>query len=50
MSGYSADVAGRELNLEEGQIFIQKPASREELLSSVRESLGNSTSQVGLAN
>jgi CheY-like chemotaxis protein len=50
MSGYSADVAGKELNLEAGQIFIQKPASREELLSSVRESLGNPTSQVGLAN
>ena len=50
MSGYSADVAGRELNLEDGQNFIQKPASREKLLATVRDSLGKSSRHIGLAN
>ncbi len=39
MSGYSADIAGRELSLKEGQNFIQKPASRDQLLEIVRSSL-----------
>ncbi|HEY1170792.1 MAG TPA: PAS domain S-box protein [Verrucomicrobiae bacterium] len=38
-SGYSADVAGRELILEEGQNFIQKPSSPHILLSTIRRSL-----------
>ena len=38
-SGYSADIAGRELTLQEGQNFIQKPASPQQLLETVRRSL-----------
>jgi CheY-like chemotaxis protein len=38
-SGYSADVAGRELNLQTGQNFIQKPCSTTRLLGAVRLSL-----------
>ncbi|MCL4157604.1 UNVERIFIED_CONTAM: hypothetical protein GTU68_050833 [Idotea baltica] len=39
MSGYSADVAGKELVLEEGQNFIQKPAAITNVLEIVRHSL-----------
>jgi DNA-binding NtrC family response regulator len=39
ISGYSADVAGRELSLQEGQNFIQKPFSPQRLLETVRQSL-----------
>jgi two-component system, cell cycle sensor histidine kinase and response regulator CckA len=35
-SGYSADIAGLELSLQEGQNFIQKPSSPEQLLETVR--------------
>ncbi|MCD6048957.1 MAG: multi-sensor hybrid histidine kinase, partial [Verrucomicrobia bacterium] len=38
-SGYSADIAGRELALAEGQNFIQKPAPPHKLLETVRHSL-----------
>jgi two-component system, cell cycle sensor histidine kinase and response regulator CckA len=38
-SGYSADIAGRELSLEEGRNFIEKPSSPQQLLRAVRRSL-----------
>jgi CheY-like chemotaxis protein len=38
-SGYSAEVAGRELSLQTGQNFIQKPCSTARLLGAVRLSL-----------
>jgi PAS domain S-box-containing protein len=38
-SGYSVDIAGRELTLEIGQNFIQKPSSPEHLLRTVRRCL-----------
>lgn len=39
ISGYSADIAGRELNLEEGQNFVQKPCSPRTMLEIVRKCL-----------
>ena len=39
MSGYSPDMAGRELNLAPGQDFIQKPCSSQQLLAAVRSAL-----------
>ena len=39
MSGYSADMAGRELTLHAGQDFIQKPYSSQQLLEAVRNAL-----------
>jgi CheY-like chemotaxis protein len=38
-SGYSGDVAGRELLLREGWNFLQKPYSRQQLLETVRRAL-----------
>lgn len=38
-SGYSVDIAGRELTLQAGQNFIQKPVSPSHLLEFVRECL-----------
>jgi CheY-like chemotaxis protein len=38
-SGYSADIAGRELTLEEGQNFLQKPCPPDEILATIRRSL-----------
>ncbi len=38
-SGYSADIAGKELALEEGQNFIQKPSTSQQLLAVIRHSL-----------
>jgi PAS domain S-box-containing protein len=38
-SGYSADTAGRELSLQEGRNFLQKPFSRPQLLEIVRDVL-----------
>jgi PAS domain S-box-containing protein len=38
-SGYSADTAGRELSLQEGRDFLQKPFSRQQLLELVRDAL-----------
>jgi PAS domain S-box-containing protein len=38
-SGYSADIAGRELTLQVGQNFIQKPSSPQEILKMVRHCL-----------
>ncbi len=38
-SGYSADMAGRELTLQAGQKFIQKPAPPHHLLEAIRQSL-----------
>jgi CheY-like chemotaxis protein len=38
-SGYSGDVAGRQLHLQEGENFIQKPSSPQHLLDTVRRCL-----------
>ena len=38
-SGYSAEIAGRELALQEGQNFLQKPASAPHILETVRRCL-----------
>ena len=38
-SGYSADIGGRELCLQEGQNFIQKPSPPQQLLETVRQCL-----------
>jgi PAS domain S-box-containing protein len=38
-SGYSADIAGRELVLQEGQNFIQKPCLPNQILDTVRQCL-----------
>jgi PAS domain S-box-containing protein len=38
-SGYSAEIAGRELTLQPGHRFLQKPAAPAELLEAVRECL-----------
>jgi len=38
-SGYSAEIAGRELKLGASQVFLQKPCSREQLLEAVRNCL-----------
>ena len=38
-SGYSADVAGRELMLREGENFVQKPYTPQKVLETVRRSL-----------
>jgi CheY-like chemotaxis protein len=38
-SGYSAEIAGRELILQEGQNFLQKPARPKQLLETVRRIL-----------
>ena len=38
-SGYSADFAGRELSLNDGQSFLQKPATPKEMLDAVRPAL-----------
>lgn len=38
-SGYSAEIAGRELALQPGQNFIQKPAAPRELLETIRRCL-----------
>ncbi|MEZ5293156.1 MAG: PAS domain-containing protein [Vicinamibacterales bacterium] len=38
-SGYSADVAGRDFELKEGQNFLQKPFSPPQLLQAVRQAL-----------
>ena len=38
-SGYSADIAGGQLHLQEGQNFIQKPSSPQQLLETVRRCL-----------
>ncbi len=38
-SGYSADFAGRELSLRDGQSFLQKPTAPKEILNAVRRSL-----------
>jgi CheY-like chemotaxis protein len=39
ISGYSADIAGRELVLQEGQNFLQKPCLADHILETVRKSL-----------
>jgi CheY-like chemotaxis protein len=38
-SGYSADIAGGQLHLQEGQNFIQKPSSPQQVLETVRRCL-----------
>jgi PAS domain S-box-containing protein len=40
-SGYSADIAGGHLHLQEGQNFVQKPSSPQQLLETVRRCLDN---------
>jgi CheY-like chemotaxis protein len=44
-SGYSGDIAGRELCLQAGQNFIQKPASPYQLLETVRRCLDSPASE-----
>jgi PAS domain S-box-containing protein len=39
VSGYSADTAGREFELHQGEVFIQKPFATEHLLEAVRRCL-----------
>jgi PAS domain S-box-containing protein len=39
ISGYSAEIAGRELVLQEGQNFLQKPCPSDRILETVRKSL-----------
>lgn len=43
-SGYSAEMAGRELSLGAGQDFIQKPATANQILETVRRCLDGATS------
>ena len=38
-SGYSGEIAGRELELRSGENFLQKPVPPEQLLNTVRENL-----------
>jgi len=38
-SGYSADIAGRDIALQEGQKFIQKPSPPNHILETIRQSL-----------
>jgi FixJ family two-component response regulator len=38
-SGYSVEIAGRELKLEAGQDFIQKPSDPDHLLEAIRNCL-----------
>jgi two-component system, cell cycle sensor histidine kinase and response regulator CckA len=38
-SGYSGDIAGRELSLRSGENFLQKPCTADQLLAAVRRSL-----------
>jgi two-component system cell cycle sensor histidine kinase/response regulator CckA len=40
-SGYSPEIAGRELTLKPGQNFIPKPSRPQELLETVRHCLDN---------
>ena len=42
-SGYSAEMAGRELSLGAGQDFIQKPATANQILETVRRCLDGAT-------
>ena len=49
MSGYSADMVGRELHLQPGQDFIQKPYSSQQLLETVRNSLDRNQAPAGAA-
>ncbi|MDF1740929.1 MAG: PAS domain S-box protein [Verrucomicrobiales bacterium] len=46
ISGYSADIAGRELKLQEGQNFIQKPCSPRNMLKIVRKVLDEKVSHL----
>jgi hypothetical protein len=39
-SGYSVEMAGRELHLRPGEKFIQKPYNPDDLLKILRETLG----------
>jgi len=39
MSGYSAEIAGRELNLRAGMLFMQKPMASDVLLATIRRCL-----------
>ena len=39
VSGYSADIAGKEFNIQAGEVFIQKPFESPVLLEKVRQCL-----------
>jgi CheY-like chemotaxis protein len=39
MSGYSVEIAGRELELRSGENFVQKPFTPDQLLQTLRQSL-----------
>ena len=49
-SGYSADIAGGQLHLQEGQNFIQKPSSPKQLLQTVRRCLDSAANGDSLEN
>ncbi len=44
MSGFSPDIAGRDLELQPGEAFIQKPFMPNELLRVISASLGSRSS------
>jgi FixJ family two-component response regulator len=46
ISGYSPDIAGRELVLQAGQNFIQKPTSPQHLRETVRQCLDGQPPQL----
>ncbi len=39
ISGYSAEIAGKELQLRDGEAFIQKPFATDHLLATIRQCL-----------
>jgi PAS domain S-box-containing protein len=41
-SGYSAEIAGRDFQLQPGEAFLQKPCTMEHLLDTIRQCLDNS--------
>jgi PAS domain S-box-containing protein len=47
-SGYSAEIAGRELRLDGGELFVQKPCSPDDLLKDVRNCLDGAVAGAGV--
>jgi PAS domain S-box-containing protein len=41
ISGYSAEIAGKDLEVHAGELFLQKPCSQNQLLDAVRRALGH---------
>jgi len=39
MSGYSAEIAGREIELRPGEVYLQKPCGADQLFDTIRRSL-----------